>query len=134
MRFIALALMVISLNALAQTSYVGKQRGSNTDCFLHINNTYYLGDIETAANFRADVVLEFQDGAHGGGHNEELDFTIAPTSRNDVLSGLGLNGKDQANIFIKPGSTALTLPLNYAVKFLHGTHFHSAQCLNLKLQ
>jgi hypothetical protein len=134
MRFLAFALMLLSFNSFAQTTYIGNQRGSNSACFLHIKNTYYIDQIETAANFRADIVLEFQDGAHGGGHNEELDFTIAPTNRNDVLSGTGLNGKDQANIFVTPRSSGLSLPLNYAVKFLHGSHFHSTQCLNLKLQ
>lgn len=134
MRFIALVLILLSFNALADTTYVGKQPRRNTDCFLHIKNTYYVGEVETAANFRADVLIEFRDFAHGGGRSEELDFTVSATNSNDLLSGLGENGKDTINLFITPGSIGLSSPTKYAARFLHGSHFDSVQCLNLVIR
>ena len=62
---------------------------------------------------------------------EELFFTIKPGARPHLLSGLGENQKDQINVLTKAGTNDLDDLESYAVKWLHGNHFHSAQCVNL---
>ncbi|MFP5457666.1 MAG: hypothetical protein ACLGG7_02935 [Bacteriovoracia bacterium] len=131
MRLIATALLLLSFSALADATFVGKQRGRNTDCFLYVKQTYFAGNVEDPANFRADVLVEFRDYSHGGGRSEELDFTVAPGARADLLTGTGLNGRDTINLFVNPGTRGLSSPKDYAVRFIHGSHFDSVQCFNL---
>jgi hypothetical protein len=127
-----LAFLSSSISAYAHTEYAGKVKGTNLDCGLHIEQTYFLNGEETPANFRADVTVVLQDDHHGASHGLELAFTIAPGANPLVLTGLGSNKKDQVNVNQKAGSFGVDDLQSYAVKWIHINHFHSAQCLNLK--
>jgi len=127
MKFISLLLVSGFINAYAHTEFVGVLKGSATPCSLEITHTYNEGQ-----DLLADIVLSLEDSHHhfvGVTHGEEFLFTIKSAGGN-VFSGIGANGKDQANIVTKAGK--LDDISAYGVKWLHGNHFHSAQCVNLK--
>jgi hypothetical protein len=126
------ATLITALSVQAHTEYAGKVKGTNLDCALHIDQTYFVNGEETPANFRADVTVVLQDDHHGASHGLELAFTIAPGANPSVLTGLGTNQRDQVNVFQKAGSLGVEDLQSYAAKWIHINHFHSAQCLNLK--
>jgi len=95
-----------------------------------IQRTYFIDEVETAANFRADVVIEFQERAHGRNSTETMDFTLAPAARPNTFSGTA--GRDTLNVVVAPATQGLEAAQSYAVRYMHGNHFDSAQCLNLR--
>lgn len=136
--FFVLGTLLVSTSAMAHIEYVGTLKGSNTPCVLEVEQTYFENNIETAENFRADVAvsLEAADDEHIHGqdkHGNEFNFTIKPSGKPQLLSGVGSNQQDLLNVLVTPGSKNLEAPVAFAIKYLHGNHFHTAQCLNLKL-
>lgn len=130
-KYTTLALCLISLNAFAHTSYVGIEKKSQHSCFLTIENSYYEGE-ETRNNLRIDVTIALADDHdHDHGH-EQFHITLKPGATSDLYSGMRSNGKDQLNVF--SSSTETLNPSMYAFRWLHGNHFHTAQCLNLNLE
>ena len=129
---IFLSMLFISNVALAHSEFVGTLKGTNLPCSVHIEQIYYVDNIEKPENLRADIVASLQDDHHLGAHGEEFLFTVQPSARADVLSGMGSNQKDQINVLRKAGSSALDVLESFAVKWWHVNHFHSAQCKNLK--
>lgn len=134
--FLVLSTLLVSTTAMAHVEYAGLLKGSNTPCVLEVEQTYFENNIETAENFRADVAvsLEAADDDHNHDkHGNEFNFTIKPSGKPQLLSGIGSNQQDLLNVLIAPGSSGLESPVAFAIKYLHGNHFHTAQCLNLKL-
>jgi len=134
--FLILGTLLVSTTAMAHVEYVGTLKGSNTPCVLEVEQTYFENNTEAAENFRADVAvsLEAADDEHGHDkHGNEFNFTIKPSGKPQLLSGIGSNQQDLLNVLIAPGSAGLEAPVAFAIKYLHGNHFHTAQCLNLKL-
>ena len=131
---LVLGTLLVSTNVMAHVEYVGTLKGSNTPCVFEIEQTYFENNTETAEHFRADVAvsLEAADDDHDK-HGNEFNFTIKPSGRPQLLSGVGSNQQDLLNVLTAPGSTGLEAPVAFAIKYLHGNHFHTAQCLNLKL-
>lgn len=133
MKNLAVILGLISFNVFAHEHLVGTIKGSNLPCSLEIEQIYYLNNVETKENLRADVVVSLEDEHHNHkavAHGDEFLFTIAPSANPLMLTGKGSNNKDQVNVFTKDGS--LKTISSFAVKWLHTNHFHSAQCVNLK--
>lgn len=128
MKALALIFSLYSLNAFA-AQYTGTIKGTNTSCQLVIENVYYDG-AEENANLRINVEVSFPDGHH---HDEieQHQITLAPSQLKNVYAGLGTNGQDKLNV----GSSSTTefLPQMYSFRWLHGSHFHNLQCLNLVL-
>lgn len=123
-------LISLSTFANAQTEFKGTLKGSSLPCSLNIQQVYYANNVQRPENLRLDVVAVVEDEHHLIAHGEELFFTVGPGARQDILSGVGSNGKDQINIIRKTPS--LESIDSYAVKWLHTNHFHSAQCVGLK--
>jgi len=112
--------LLFSTSLYAQTEFVGKIAGHNSECSLILNN------VEANA---ADITVIFSDD-HKSAQSESLTFKIIPST--DVLwAGVGANGRDRVQVRLNPGS-AITTPASYAVRWLHGSHFHNIQCLNLQ--
>ena len=133
---LVLSSLFMSVNAFAYTEYVGTIKGSNTPCVLEIEQIYFENNIEAPENFRADIAvsLEASDDNHiNDKHGNEFHFTVKPSGKPQILSGLGSNQQDSVNVLTSVGSTGLQAPVAFAIKWLHGNHFHTAQCLNLKL-
>jgi hypothetical protein len=122
-------LALFAVNAHAETVFVGKVKNTEIPCSLRIVHTYYLNQIETPENFRADVVAEIEDD-HKENHGTEIVLTVAPLKAG-VMSGVGANGKDQMNVFVPNDASDLSAPTAYAVKWWHINHYHGAQCLGL---
>lgn len=134
-KLLAISALLISANAFAHTEYVGIVKGLNTPCVFEIEQTYYEDNNEIPANFRAEVSVALEDGDDHGhkAHGNELSFIVKPSVMPNIFSGLGANQKDQINVSVVPGSIGLEAPTAVAIKWLHGNHFHTAQCINLKL-
>lgn len=139
MKFV-LAFLFISANAFAHThmSFEGNLKNSAAPCTLHIEDIYYINNIETSENLRADVFVSLTDD-HGHHHklnilhSDEFNFTVKKGSRDHLFVGIAQNQKDQINILEKNNSTGLLEELDfYAIKWWHVNHYHSAQCVNLK--
>ena len=133
---LVLSSLLMSVNAFARIEYVGTIKGSSTPCALEIEQTYFENNIETPENFRADIAvsLEASDDNHiNDKSGNEFHFTVKPSGKPQILSGLGSNQQDSVNVLTSPGSVGLQAPVAFAIKWLHGNHFHTAQCLNLKL-
>lgn len=133
-----LSSLLVSTSAFAHVEYVGTLKGSNTPCVLEVENTYFENNTESAENFRADVAVSLEapadDHDHGDGdHGNEFHFTIKSSGKPQLLSGVASNQQDLLNVLTAPGSAGLDTPTAFAIKYLHGNHFHTAQCLNLKL-
>jgi hypothetical protein len=120
MKLLLLSLLV-STSVYAQTEFVGQISGHNTECSLIINQM-------NAGS--ADITVIFSDD-HKAAKGESLNFTITPSS-NILWAGVGANGKDRVQVRLAPGAE-LTSPSSYAVRWLHGSHFHNIQCLNLQI-
>lgn len=129
--------LLFSVNAFAHTEYVGTVKGTNAPCVFEVEQTYYENNIETPENFRADVAVSLEDGDdHDHGtedHGDELTFTVKPSAMANIFSGFGANQKDQINVLVAANTKGLEAPTAVAIKWLHGNHFHTAQCINLKL-
>ena len=134
---IALASLVLSANAFAHTTFIGTVKGTGVPCSLEIEQTYFENNIETPANFRAEIAVSLVDGddhGHGeGNHDDHFDFTISPSGKPNMFSGVAANKTDLINILVAPGTPGLSAPTAFSMKWLHGNHYHTAQCLNLKL-
>lgn len=128
---------LISTNAFAHLTYTGVTKDTGVPCSLEIEQTFFENNIENHANFRAAIAVSLVDGddhGHGGhGHDDHFDFLISPSGKPNMFSGVGSNAKDQINVLVAPGSAYLSAPIAFSIKWLHGNHFHTAQCLNLKL-
>jgi hypothetical protein len=119
MKFLLLSLL-FSTSLYAQTEFVGKIAGHNSECSLILNKV---------EGNTADITVIFSDD-HKSTLSEQLTFKIIQST--DVLwAGVGANGRDRVQVRLNPGS-AITAPVSYAVRWLHGSHFHNIQCLNLK--
>jgi hypothetical protein len=129
---VLITLLVFSNLAFAQTEFKGNLKGTSKPCSLHIQQVYFADNIEKPENLRADVMASLEDDHHHISHGEEFFFTIRPTTRPNLFSGIADNQKDQLNVITKSGSLALEVVDSYAVKWWHVNHFHSAQCVNLK--
>lgn len=127
----ALIFVSFSATAFAHTAFVGTVKGTGEACVLEVEETYYENNIETPENFRADVAVSLDDGDDHLKHEGELTFTIMPSGKPQILSGVGENQKDLINVLTAVGSTGLEAPVSFSIKWLHGTHYHTAQCLNL---
>ena len=126
------SLFVFSNLVLAHTEFKGNLKGTAQPCSLHVEQIYYVDNIEKPENLRADVMASLEDDHHHISHGEEFFFTIKPTARPNLFSGTADNQKDQLNVITKAGSLGLEIIDSYAVKWWHVNHFHSAQCVNLK--
>ncbi len=129
---VLISLLVFSNLAFAHTEFKGNIKETSQPCSLHIKQVYFADNIEKPENLRADVMASLEDDHHHISHGEEFFFTIKPTARPNILSGIADNQKDQLNVITKAGSLALDVVDSYAVKWWHVNHFHSAQCVNLK--
>lgn len=131
---LAFALIFFSSLAIAHghKEFKGNLKGTSLPCTLHIEQIYYIDNIETPENLRADIEVILENDHHHSEHGEEFIFTIAPTNHSNIFSGLGDNQKDQINLIVKDNSVELSDPNFFAVKWWHINHFHSAQCVNLK--
>lgn len=119
--------LFFSTTVLAHSSFVGTIKNSGAPCSIEVEQSYYENNIETPENFRADVVVSLSD----GDDNVNNRFTIKPSGKPQILSGVGENQKDLVNVLTSVGSTGLETPVSFALKWLHGSHYHTAQCLNL---
>lgn len=131
--FALLALAFYSTTAFSHQTYIGQTKNGGDSCVLEIENIYYEGN-EERKNLRIDVSVHVQDEhAHASDHNDHdtFHFTLKPQTMNNIYSGLAANGKDLLNV--SSHSNEELLPNMFAMKWLHGNHFHSMQCLNLKL-
>jgi hypothetical protein len=128
---VLISLLVFSNLAFASTEFRGNIKGKSQPCSLQIEQVYYVDNIEKPENLRADVTASLEDDHHIS-QMEEFYFTIKPASRPNLFSGIADNQKDQLNVITKAGSLGVEIVDSYAVKWLHGSHFHSAQCVNLK--
>lgn len=128
MKAIALIFSLYSLNAFA-TQYTGTIKGTNESCYLTIENSYYDG-AEDKKNLRINVEVSFPDDHHHD-EMEQFQITLAPAQLANIYAGLGVNGQDKLNV----GSSSVTefIPQMYSFRWLHGSHFHNLQCLNLVL-
>lgn len=132
--YLVLALLLISANAFAHTVFVGTIKGTTIPCSLEIEQTYFENNIESAENFRADIHVSLESDGHGHlKHGEEFHFTVKPTNKAQILSGLAANQLDTINVLTAPGSQKLDAPVSFALKWMHINHYHTAQCLNLVL-
>ncbi len=129
---VLISLLIFSNLAFARTEFIGNIKGTSQPCSLHIEQVYYIDNIETPENLRADVMASLENDHHQISHGEEFFFTIKPASRPNLFSGSADNQKDQLNVITKAGSLGLEIVDSYAVKWWHVNHFHSAQCVNLK--
>ena len=128
---IALCVLSISQTLQAHTVFVGTLKGSNHTCSLEIEQTYYENNIETSENFRAEVAVNLEDGHNHFNQCDLLTFSLKPSGKPQILSGVGANQKDLINVLTTVGSIGLESPVSFAVKWLHGNHYHTDQCLNL---
>jgi hypothetical protein len=128
---IALFLMVLSVSASANTLFTGKVKGNNSVCELEIIQSYYENNIETAENLRVEVAVSLSEGDHASDH--KMMFKVSPGARANIFSGVGVNPKDLINISTASGSVGLVAPTAFSVKWLHISHYHTAQCLGLTL-
>jgi hypothetical protein len=127
-----MSLLVFTNFVFASTEFKGTIKGTSNPCSLNIVQVYYVDNIEKPENLRADVMASLEAEDHHISRGDEFFFTIKPGSRSNLFSGIATNQKDQLNVITKAGTLGLETLDFYAVKWLHGTHFHSAQCLNLK--
>jgi hypothetical protein len=130
LNLIATSALLLSFNAFAHTEYVGTLKGTNSPCVFQVEQTFYENNIESPENFRAEVAVNLDD---GHGHQSGFTFLVKPSANLNIFSGLGVNQKDQINILVAANSKELESPVTVAIKWLHGNHFHTAQCINLKL-
>lgn len=114
--------------AFAHALFRGNLKGTDLPCSIEIEEVYYLNNIETPANLRVDVIASLEDDHD---HGDDFFFTLKPTGRADLFSGLGDNGRDQLNLIINNGIPDFSDLNLYALKWWHINHFHSAQCVNL---
>ena len=128
---IALCALLLSHSLMAHTVFVGTLKGTNHPCSLEVEQFYYENNVESPENFRADVAINLKDGHNHFNHSELLTFSIKPSGKPQVLSGVGANQKDLINVLTASGSMGLDSPVSFAVKWLHGNHYHTDQCLNL---
>lgn len=134
MKFLTLALIsLLSTSVFANTLFTGKQSRGNHTCTLEVLHTYSTDPNNEQATEMADVRVTFIDGGHGSTEREELDFTISLNPTGNILSSTGANGRDLLQVEITSGTRGFAAPVRYGARFLHGTHFHSVQCLNLSL-
>ena len=134
MKLLLLAIIsLLTTSAFATQIFNGKQSRGGHACSLEVLHTYSTDPANEIATEMADVRIRFIDGGHGSVNAEELDFTLSLNPVGNILSSTGANGRDTLQIEIMAGSRGLSAPVRYGVRFLHGTHFHSAQCLSLSL-
>jgi hypothetical protein len=129
---IALFLMVLSVSASASTLFTGKVKGSNSVCELEIIQSYYENNTEKPENLRVEVAVSLSEGDHTDSDHKMM-FTVSPGARANIFSGVGVNSKDLINVSAASGSVGLVAPTAFSVKWLHGSHYHTAQCLGLAL-
>lgn len=127
-----IGLLIFSNFAFSHSEFAGNIKGTSNPCSLRVEQVYFVDNLERPENLRADVVASLHDDDHHIARGEEFFFTIKLGSRPNIFSGLGSNQKDQINVLTKAGSTALNIVESYAVRWLHISHYHSAQCVNLK--
>lgn len=123
-----LVIALFSSNVFAQT-FIGKVKGTDAKCELMVIQRYYENNIETPANFRAIVAVTLSDGDSAG---ERLEFVVRPGARPAFFSGISDNQKDMINIVAQAGTPNLDVPTAFSLKWWHVSHYHTAQCLNLK--
>lgn len=126
MKVFALILSLYSFNSFAAL-YSGVVKGKNQNCQLKIENTYYDGT-EERQNLRINVEISFPDDHHAD-ELEIFQITLQPTPVVNVYSGMALNGQDKLNV----GSSSNNefIPQMFSFRWIHGSHFHNIQCLNL---
>lgn len=130
---ILITLIAFTHLTFAQTELKGTIKNSGQPCSLHIQQIYYIDNIETPENIRADVIASLEDDNHNISHEKEFFFTLKPASRQNLFSGVADNQKDQLNVLTRSGTLGFDLVDSYAVKWWHVNHFHSAQCVNLQI-
>lgn len=124
--------LLVSTNALAHTQFVGTIRGSTEPCSLEIEQTYFENNSNRPEDLRAEVRVRLEADDHNHlKHNEEHVFIIRPGANPLILNGLGSNQKDQLNV-LRQDQNSLT-PVSFAMKWLHINHYHTVQCVDLKL-
>jgi len=134
MKLTTLALVsLLSTSVFGNTIFTGKQSRGNHTCTLEVLHTYSTDPSNELATEMADVRINFIDGGHGSAEAEELEFSVALNTTGNILSATGANGRDILQVEIASGTRGFAAPVRYGARFLHGTHFHSVQCLNLSL-
>lgn len=128
-----LSFLFFTSTAFAHSTFTGSVKGTGEVCVLEIEQTYYENNTENPIDFRAEIAVNLNDGDHGNhdDHGEELTFIVKPSLNPQILSGVGANQKDLVNVLTSVGSNGIDMPLSFSVKWLHGSHYHTAQCLNL---
>ncbi len=98
-------------------------------CEMVVSKTYFKGGTRDWSEFRADVSTSFTQ--HG---DDELgDVTIAPVpGKDDTLEWKGTDGSTLRVKLAKESD--FDSASNVAVRWKHGTHFHSGHCEKLKLK
>ncbi len=127
-----IVLLLFSSLALAQIEFKGNIKGTAKPCSLLVQQVYYMNNIETAENLRADVMVSLEDDDQHISREQDFFFTIKAAGRPSLFSGVASNQKDQLNVMSTAGSVGLAALDFYAIKWWHLNHFHSAQCVNLK--
>ncbi len=130
-KLVSSIILLASFTASANTLFTGKQSRGDHTCTLEVLHTYSTDPSNELATEMADVRITFIDGGHGSSETEELDFSIALNPNGNILSATGPNGRDILQVEITPGTRGFAAPVRYGARFLHGTHMHSVQCLNL---
>ena len=125
MKVLVLISTILFSSAYAKTKYYGLTRSHQETCSLTV---YDVGVDENGRPY-AEVAVSASDDDHLV--SEEFSFTVHPGVRSDLLSGQGTNGKDRLNIMVEEEDEFIESPKAYALKWLHGNHYHNILCLNL---
>lgn len=107
----------------------GKDSITAKECFLFVMDLGFTGPEQKPEQFFAKVLTAYS-------HGQEVPAPIEIRSvagRAGVLSGTGANGKDQIAVFLDPVHLDLKNIKSFNLKWLHGTHFHTSRCVNMKV-
>lgn len=133
-KILSILTLCFSVNAFSSTVFIGSVKGTGVPCTLEIEQTYFEDNIEIAENFRAEIAISLEDGDDHKNlkHEDEMIFIVKPSAKPNIFSGVGANQLDQVNLLVTPGTIGVESPVAVSIKWLHGNHYHTAQCLNLK--
>lgn len=107
---------------------VGQDSKSKEACTLSVLTAGFSGPEETPNQWYALVISSY---SHDGDKADAIKVQM-DSRKPGILSGLGSNGKDQIVIHLPPDSIDIRLATSFNIKWLHGHHFHTHRCQNLK--
>jgi hypothetical protein len=99
------------------------------DCLLFVTEVGFTGPEQTPDQFYAVVETSYN---HAGSHAAPMTVKSL-ASKPGTLSGVGANGQDQIVLFLNPQSLDLRTIKSFNIKWLHGNHFHTNRCVNMKV-